>query len=169
MGDLLILIWSNVHFLIVVYKHKGVNTLKPRQNGRHFADDMFKCIFLNENVWIPIEISLKFVPKCSINNNPALFQIMVWRRQATSRYLNQWWLVHWRIYASLGLNELTDQAHSHSTKFIVCDEIASNHFIMVIGYANISTSLNINQTGALNIITPRFFSSRDSINNRDRF
>ena len=29
--------------------------------------------FLNENVWIPIEISLKFVPKGSINNNPALF------------------------------------------------------------------------------------------------
>ena len=56
------------------------NTLRPRQNGRHFADDMFKCIFLNENVWIPIEISLTFVPKGSINNNPALFQIMAWRR-----------------------------------------------------------------------------------------
>ena len=41
---------------------------------------MFKCSFLNENVWIPIEISLKFVPKGSINNNPALFQIMAWRR-----------------------------------------------------------------------------------------
>ena len=27
-----------------------VNPLKPRQNGRHFADDIFKCIFLNENV-----------------------------------------------------------------------------------------------------------------------
>ena len=45
------------------------NTLRPRQNGRHFADDLFKCIFLNENVWIPIEISLKFVPKGSIKNN----------------------------------------------------------------------------------------------------
>ena len=56
------------------------NTLRLRQNGRHFADDMFKCIFLNENVWIPIEISLTFVPKGSINNNPALFQIMAWRR-----------------------------------------------------------------------------------------
>ena len=52
----------------------------PKQNGRHFADDMFECIFLNENVWIPIEISLKFVPNGSINNNPALFQIMAWRR-----------------------------------------------------------------------------------------
>ena len=26
--------------------------------------------------------------------------------QATSHYLNQWWSVYWRIYASLGLNEL---------------------------------------------------------------
>ena len=57
-----------------------INTLGPRQNGRHFADDMFKCIFLNENIWIPIEISVKFVSKGSINNNPALFQIMAWRR-----------------------------------------------------------------------------------------
>ena len=59
---------------------RPINTLRPRQNGRHFADDMFKCIFLNENVWIPIEISLKFVPRGSFNNNPALFQIMAWRR-----------------------------------------------------------------------------------------
>ena len=55
-------------------------TLRPRQNGRHFADGIFKCIFLNENIWIPIKISLKFVPKGPINNNPSLVQIMVWRR-----------------------------------------------------------------------------------------
>ena len=59
---------------------KWVNTLRPRQNGRHFADDIFKCISLNENVWISIEISLKFVHSGSINNNPTLFQIMAWRR-----------------------------------------------------------------------------------------
>ena len=57
-----------------------VNTLRPRQNGRHFADDMFKCIFLNKNAWILIKISLKFVPKGSINNIPALVQIMAWCR-----------------------------------------------------------------------------------------
>ena len=57
-----------------------LNTLKPRQNGRHFADDMFKCIFLNDNILILIKISLKFVPRGSINNIPALIQIMAWRR-----------------------------------------------------------------------------------------
>ena len=57
-----------------------VNSLRPRQNGPHFADDIFKCIFLNENVSIAIKISLKFVPKGPINNIPALVQIMAWRR-----------------------------------------------------------------------------------------
>ena len=54
-------------------------TLRLRRNGRHFAD-IFKCIFWNENVWIPIRISRKFVPKGPINNIPALVQIMAWRR-----------------------------------------------------------------------------------------
>ena len=58
----------------------SLNTLRPRQNGRHFADDTFKRIFMNENVRILIEISLKFVPKGPINNIPALVQIMAWRR-----------------------------------------------------------------------------------------
>ena len=50
----------------------GVNSLRQRQNGRYFADDTFKLIFVNENVWIPIEISLKFVSKGPIDNIPAL-------------------------------------------------------------------------------------------------
>ena len=58
----------------------SVNTLKPRQNGRHFPDDIFKCIFLNENIWTLIEISPEFVPKGPINNIPALVQIMAWHR-----------------------------------------------------------------------------------------
>ena len=56
------------------------NTLRPRQNGRHFADDIFNCIFLNENVSIAIKFSLKFVPNCPIDNIPALVQIIAWRR-----------------------------------------------------------------------------------------
>ena len=56
------------------------NSLRSGRNGRHFADDIFKCIFLNENVWILIKFSLKFVPRGSINNIPVLVQIMAWRR-----------------------------------------------------------------------------------------
>ena len=59
---------------------RAFNTLRSRQNGRRFADDNFKRIFLNENVRISIKISRKFVPKGPITNNPALVQIMAWRR-----------------------------------------------------------------------------------------
>ena len=57
-----------------------VNPLRPRQNGRHSADDTLNRIFVNENVRISIEISLKFVPGGPINNIPSLVQIMAWRR-----------------------------------------------------------------------------------------
>ena len=63
-----------------VTRSQWINTLRPRQNGRLFADDTFKRIFLNENVGISIKISLKFVHKGPINNILALVQIMAWRR-----------------------------------------------------------------------------------------
>ena len=46
--------------------------IEAETNGRHFPDDIFKCIFLNENVSISIKISLKFVPKGPFNNITAL-------------------------------------------------------------------------------------------------
>ena len=58
----------------------SVNTLRPRQNGRHFPEAIFKWIFLNENVWISMKILLKFVPRGPINNIPVLVQIMAWQR-----------------------------------------------------------------------------------------
>ena len=56
------------------------NMLRPGPNGCQFPDGNFKCIFFNENISIVIKISLKLVPKNSINNNPALVQITTWRR-----------------------------------------------------------------------------------------
>ena len=44
------------------------------------ADDTFNYIFLNEKFFILIKISLKFVPKGPIDNNPAWVQVMAWRR-----------------------------------------------------------------------------------------
>ena len=62
--------------LVVIFCHMlyvpamSTNSLRPRQNGWHFADNIFKCI----------SFSLRFVPKGPINNIPALVQIMAWRR-----------------------------------------------------------------------------------------
>ena len=58
---------------------RTINTLRPTRNEQHFADNIFKRIFFNENVSISIKISLKFVPKGPINIIPALVQIMAWR------------------------------------------------------------------------------------------
>ena len=71
---------NSPHKRPVTRKMFPFNSLRPRQNGPHFPDDIFKWIFLNENVWILIKISLKFDFRGLINNNPALVQIMAWRR-----------------------------------------------------------------------------------------
>ena len=92
---------------IWVTRPQWVNTLRPRQNGRHIADDIFKCIFLNENIRFFINTSLKFVPKGPIKNIPALVQIMAWGWPGNKPLSQQWWQVYWPIYLSLGLNELT--------------------------------------------------------------
>ena len=63
------------------------------------ADDIFKCIFSNENDGIPIQISLKLILMCPIDNNPALLQLMARHRKGDKPLFVP---VHWRIYAALG-------------------------------------------------------------------
>ena len=43
----------------------SVNTVKPGQNGHHFPDDIFECIFLNQNVLISIKNFTDFCAQCS--------------------------------------------------------------------------------------------------------
>ena len=52
------------------------------------ADDIFKCIFLNENDRIPIQISLKLVPRSPIDNKPELVQVMAWCNPAWNMVFN---------------------------------------------------------------------------------
>ena len=77
--------------------------------------------WMNENVRIPIKISLKFVPKGPINNNPALVQIMAWRRSG-DKPLSEPMMVRlpthicvtlpqWVKYSVTQLNLTWDQGH----------------------------------------------------------
>ena len=85
------------------YIPQWVNSFLPRQNGRHFADDICKSIFMNEKFCIFIKISLKFVPKGPIDNNPALVQIMAWHGIGDKPlFETNGDPIHWRIYAALG-------------------------------------------------------------------
>ena len=67
-------------WVIMSVSSAGINTLRPGQDGRHFADAIFTCIFINKNCCILIKFSLKYVRKDPVDNNPALVQIMAWRR-----------------------------------------------------------------------------------------
>ena len=58
----------------------GVNSSLPGENGRHFADNIFKCIFMKDMFNVLIQISLKFVPLGPIDNKSALVLVMAWRR-----------------------------------------------------------------------------------------
>ena len=64
------------------HKHLRIkfNSSALKQSRRHFADDIFKCIFLNEKFCILIKISLKFVPKGHIDYKAALAYVMAWHR-----------------------------------------------------------------------------------------
>ena len=50
-----------------------------------------------------MKISLMFVP---VNNIQAFVDTMAWHRSCDKPLYEQWCLIYWRIYASLGLNEL---------------------------------------------------------------
>ena len=71
--------WTQLASFVQNFR-SSINSLRPRPNRHHVADDILKCIFENENEWISHRISLKFVPKVRINNIPALVQMMAWRR-----------------------------------------------------------------------------------------
>ena len=92
-----------IYIYILQFQYQFFSILGQRQNGRYFADDIFKCIFLNGNVF---KISLKFVPKGPIHNIPALAQIMAWCRPG-DKTLSEPMIVSLLTHiASLGLNEL---------------------------------------------------------------
>ena len=79
------------------------STLRMRQNGRHFADNIFRNIFSNQDCYILIQfqITLKFVPKGPINEKPLL------------KHIYMYVCIHnisiYHMYASLVLNGLTFQ------------------------------------------------------------
>ena len=79
--------------------------------GLNNSAAIFQTIFSNRFSWMKMyQFQMIFhwslfprVQYTSIGSDNGLAPT---RRQATSHHLNQWWLVYWRIYVSLGLHEL---------------------------------------------------------------
>ena len=75
--------------------------------GRDKMDAISQTTFSSAFSWIKIfEFRLKIHSSFFPGVQLTIFQHWLGAVQATSHYLNQWWVVYWRIYASLGLNEL---------------------------------------------------------------
>ena len=101
-GFPVMLLWQNRLGLITL---RVLNTLRPRQNGR-------QMILSNAFSWMKIlEFRLKFHWSLFLRVLLTIFQHWFWKWlgavQATSYCLNQCWLAYWCIYASLCLNELS--------------------------------------------------------------
>ena len=97
----------------VIFESKYVladppGSLGPRQNGRHFPDDI-----LNVFPWMKMyELRLGFHWGSFLSLRVKLTIFQHWFRKwhgtgrVTSHYLNQWRLVYWRMYATTDFNEL---------------------------------------------------------------
>ena len=107
------------------------STLRLRQNGWHFADYTLKCIILDENIWIAINILLKFVPKRPINSILALVLIMA-RCQPGDKPLSEPMMVsllmHIRVILSQWVNNY--KPLSYSLIWAVCCVVV--HWILVL-------------------------------------
>ena len=75
-------VFENVicRMLVISFRPQCFNSSPPGQNGRLFADDIFRCIYTNEKFCILVKISLNLVRKGPNDNNPALVQVMAWHR-----------------------------------------------------------------------------------------
>ena len=126
------------------------NTLRRRQ-----MDAISQTTFSNAFSWMKMfEFRLKFhwslFPRVQLTIFQQWFRWWLGAVQATSHYLNQWWLVRWRIYVSLSLNELM--------KFdCVLSQISLN---LLISYFICSGNIRIKGIGSLNIdlIVPEYSS-----------
>ena len=121
------------HSDLCQYHHRllvTLNTLRPRQNGRHFPDDIFKCVFLNENLYILIKISPKFVPKGPINNIPALVQMMAWRRPG-DKPLSEPMMVSLPTHICVARPQWVKQNHRQKLSLILYDESLPTETIIV--------------------------------------
>ena len=102
--------------------------LRPRQHRRHIADDIFKCIFLNKNLWISLKISLKFVPKVPIINIPTLVQIMAWLRPG-DKPLSEPIIVSLLTHICVTWPQLVSYWNCSRTKCLKCDQLKCQNFL----------------------------------------
>ena len=112
--------------------------------GRDKMADISQTTFSNAFSWMEMhEFRLRFHWSLFLRFQLTIFQH--WFRwwlgadQATSHYLNQWLLVYWRVYASLGLNETWTLKNKQSTPISLDRAFPSVKWNLVVIFWNISS------------------------------
>ena len=114
------LYWNVLRLESVLIKHRdyyqidcaisnsplSVNTLRPRQNGGHFADDHFGAFSWMKMYWFGLKFRWSLFSRVRLIIFHHSFRKWLAADQVTSHYQNQWWLFCWCIYVPLGLNEI---------------------------------------------------------------
>ena len=101
------IVWDNsLHIQVLNYWRKTV--IRARCLLTHWGRDnmaaIFQTTFSNAFSWMKMfKFRLRFHPRVQLTIFQHWFRLWLGAGQATSHYLNQWWSVYWRIYASLGL------------------------------------------------------------------
>ena len=112
--------------------------------GRDKKDAIFQTTFSYAFSWMKMnDIRLKFHWSLFLRFQLTIFQhwLRLWlgADQATSHYLNQRWLFYQRLYASLGLNELT---HGDRAKWSLFSRRRfQTYFLELLKYLNVDDTL----------------------------
>ena len=88
--------------------------------GRDKITAILQTTFSNAFSWMKIyEFRSRFHWNLFLRFQLTISHHNGWAPIATSHYLNQWWLIYWQIYASLGLNELYIECSWKSRKTLI--------------------------------------------------
>ena len=87
-----------------------VNTLRPRQNDRHFTDDIFKCTFWDENIWKASDAELWYF----------LWSAPEQTVEQTTKTPPRWLLHHCNGMKTASRERLAEQEHAatHNTEYV---------------------------------------------------
>ena len=100
--------------MMVMWRSNNVNSSPPPppppgQNGHHFADDIFRCVFVNESFafWLQFHWNLFLRVQWTITQH---------RFNWTNFFFGD--PIHWHIYAALGGDELIQEEASSQYNFL---------------------------------------------------
>ena len=116
------------YFTLTLMRRKwSLNALRPTQNGHHVADNIVKCVYVDENVWISIKKhhwSLFLRVQFTINQLHfgswlgTEHQVIAWTNDG---------LAYWIIYASFTFNELRNtNGQKHLSRIPTCTKNTAN-------------------------------------------